>query len=97
MANKDPVDGNLESSSKTNFSSAEDDLNQPTIPELDATYVSGSISESESCNNEEFSKTINEVLNHTISADTYYKTREDAVRYSVPTWQLFRCSYSCCR
>ena len=45
MANKDPVDGNLESSSKNNFSSAEDDLNQPTIPELDATYVIGSISE----------------------------------------------------
>ena len=97
MANKDPVDGNLESSSENNFSSAEDDLNPPIIPELDATYVSGSISESESCNNEEFSKTINEVLNHTISADAYCKTWEDAVKYSVPTWQLFRCSYSCCR
>ena len=43
-------------------------------PVDDATYVSGPSSKSESCNNEEFSETMNEVLSDTISIDIYHKT-----------------------
>ena len=59
MTDKDSLDVNLESS--LDPLSAEEDLNQPIIPEpdSDATYFSRSSSESESCNNEEVNQTVN--------------------------------------
>ena len=49
MVDKDPVDVNLESPFESDASLAEEDLNQPIVPESDsdATYVSGSSSGSD--------------------------------------------------
>ena len=83
MADKDPVNANLESPFESDVSLAKEDLNQSIIPESDSdvTQVSGSSSGSGSCNKEKFSETTNEVLSDTVSADTCYKTKDDAVKW----------------
>ena len=83
MADKDPLNVSLETPFESDASLAEEDLNQPIVPESDsdATYVSGSSSGSGSRNIEEFGEIINEVLSDTASADTCYKFKDGAVKW----------------